>query len=269
MDELAARIARVPGVVGVMLGGSRARGTHRADSDWDLGVYYRGAPDLAALEALATEVTGGPVEVHGPGAWGAWVNGGAWLVLPDGRQVDWILRDVDRVRRVWQECRAGRFEIGVQTGHPLGFWSPAYPGEVALGRVLADDGGELAQLKEEAQDYPEPLRAALTGTAVWDAGFSLAMAGKSSPAGDVLHAALCLSRAVGGLVQALHAHHRVWCLNEKGALAAATALPGTPSGFADRAGALLARPGATAEKLRATLASAEHLVAEVRGVVSD
>ena len=152
MDEIAAKVAQVPGVVGVMLGGSRARGTHRPDSDWDLGVYYRGEPDLAALEALAVEVTGGPVEVYGPGAWGAWVNGGAWLVLPDGSHVDWILRDVDRVRRVWQECREGRFEIGAQAGHPLGFWSPAYPGEAALGRVLADTDGELARLRNETRD---------------------------------------------------------------------------------------------------------------------
>ncbi|BCK67311.1 hypothetical protein Srufu_012640 [Streptomyces libani subsp. rufus] len=266
MDAIAAKIAQVPGIVGVMLGGSRARGTHRPDSDWDLGVYYRGAPDLAALEALAAEVTGGPVEVFGPGSWGPWVNGGAWLELPDGRQVDWILRDVDRVRQVWEECRAGRFEIGVQAGHPLGFWSPAYPGEAALGRVLADPGGELARLRQETQDYPEPLRKALTGGAVWDAGFCVAMAGKSYAARDVLHSALCLSRAVGYLVQALHAHHRTWCLNEKGALAAAAALPDTPPGFAARATALLGGLGRTEEELGRSLTAAEELVAEVRGV---
>ncbi|MGW2407525.1 nucleotidyltransferase domain-containing protein [Streptomyces sp. NPDC001739] len=268
MEEIATRIAQVPGVVGVMLGGSRARGTHRADSDWDLGVYYRGEPDLTALEALAAEVTGGPVEVFGPGAWGPWVNGGAWLVLPDGRHVDWILRDLDRVRRVWEDCRAGRFETGMQAGHPLGFWSPAYPGEVALGRVLADAGdGELAALKEETRAYPPALRASLTGTAVWDAGFSVAMAGKSSAAQDVLHAALCLSRAVGQLVQALYAHHGAWCLNEKGALAAAAALPDTPPDFAPRATALLARLGRTEDELRGSLAEAERLVDAVRGVV--
>ena len=267
MEDMALGLAHVPGVVGVMLGGSRARGTHRPDSDWDLGVYYRGEPDLRALESLAAEVTGGPVEVYAPGAWGPWVNGGAWLVTPDGRHVDWILRDADRVRRVWEECRAGRFEIGVQAGHPLGFWSPAYPGEVALGQVLTDTGGELAHLKAEAQDYPEPLRETLTGAAVWDAGFSVAMAGKSCAARDVLHAALCLSRAVGGLVQALHAHHRVWCLNEKGALAAAAALPATPPGLAGRAAALLGRLGGTEGELRQSLAEAERLVAEVRRVV--
>ncbi|MEU9122276.1 nucleotidyltransferase domain-containing protein [Streptomyces sp. NPDC048506] len=268
VEGIAAGIAQVPGVVGVMLGGSRARGTHRADSDWDLGIYYRGEPAVAALAALAAEVVGEPVEVYGPGAWGPWVNGGAWLVLPDGRHVDWILRDVDRVRRVWQECCAGRFEIGVQAGHPLGFWSPAYPGEVALGRVLADVDGELAGLQEAARDYPEALRTALTGAAVWDAGFSVALAGKSYTARDVLHAALCLSRAVGYLVQALHAHHGVWCLNEKGALAAAGAMSRSLSGFADRATALLARLGRTEGELGRSLTDAEALVAEVRAVVA-
>ncbi|ARF58261.1 DUF4037 domain-containing protein [Streptomyces gilvosporeus] len=267
VEEIAARIGRVPGVVGVMLGGSRARGTQRPDSDWDLGVYYRGEPDLPALKALAAEVTGGPVEVYGPGAWGAWVNGGAWLVLPDGSHVDWILRDVDRVRRTADACREGRFETGMQAGHPLGFWSPAYPGEVALGRVLADPDGELARLKEETRHYPEALRKSLPAGALWDAGFSATMAGKSYASGDVLHASLCLSRTVGDLVQALHAHHGSWCLNEKGALAAAAALPGTPVDFGPRATALLGRLGCTAEELRRSLTEAERLVEEVRATV--
>ncbi|MHB6910608.1 nucleotidyltransferase domain-containing protein [Streptomyces sp. DB-54] len=267
MEEIAARVTRVPGVVGVMLGGSRARGTNRPDSDWDLGIYYRGAPDLRALEALAVDVTGGPVEIHPPGAWGPWVNGGAWLVLPDGSQVDWIFRDVDRVRQVWEDCRAGRFETGMQAGHPLGFWSPVYPGEVALGRILAEGTGELARLKEETRSYPEPLREALTGAAVWDAGFSVAMAAKSSASADVLYASLCLSRAMGALVQALHAHHRVWCLNEKGALATAATLPRTPPGFAPRAVALLGELGDTEARLRHSITVAEDLVTEVREVV--
>ncbi|WP_043267380.1 nucleotidyltransferase domain-containing protein [Streptomyces sp. CT34] len=267
MNENATRIAQVPGVVGVMLGGSRARGTNRPDSDWDLGVYYRGELDLPALERLAAEVTGRPVEIFPPGAWGPWVNGGAWLVMPDGSHVDWIFRDIDRVRRVWEDCRAGRFETGIQAGHPLGFWSPAYPGEVALGRVLADDTGELARLKEETQNYPEALRKELTGAAVWDAGFSVAMAAKSSSTADVLYPSLCLSRAVGALVQSLHAHHGVWCLNEKGALAAAAALPQTPPDFGPRASTLLGELGCTKDELRHSLTVAEQLVAEVREVV--
>jgi predicted nucleotidyltransferase len=56
----AARLIAVPGVVGVALGGSRARGTHRPDSDCDLGVYYAGALDVAALRTLARQVADRP-----------------------------------------------------------------------------------------------------------------------------------------------------------------------------------------------------------------
>ncbi|MFJ2674345.1 nucleotidyltransferase domain-containing protein [Streptomyces sp. NPDC087525] len=289
IEAMATRLMSVRGVRAVALGGSRARGTHRPDSDWDLGVYYRGEPDVAALAALAAEVTGSPVEVAGPGGWGPWVNGGAWLSV-DGVAVDWILRDLDRVERVWAECREGRFEIGTQPGHPLGFWSPAYAGEVALCRVLADAEGELTALRAAARRYPEPLRTALTG-AVWEADFSVAAARKAAGsggtrtgaearagagvgvahgtgigtggagAGDALYVSLCLSRAFGILVQALLAHHRVWCLNEKGALATAAALPHTPPDFAHRVAAALRALDAPAVEAAGTL------VRDVRAVL--
>lgn len=259
IEAMADRLTALPGIRAVVLGGSRARGTHRPDSDWDLGLYYRGAPDLAALTALACRVQGSPVEVAGPGGWGPWVNGGAWLRV-DGTPVDWILRDLDRVETVWSDCREGRYEVGVQPGHPLGFWSPAYPGEVALGHVLSDSHGELTRLQQETLDYPEPLRTALA-EAAWEADFSVASARKSAPSGDRLHVSLCLSRAFGILTQSLHAHHRTWCLNEKGALAAAAALPDTPADFAERAG----------EALRgldtAAVETAAEVVSDVRAVL--
>lgn len=53
-------LVQVQGVVGVMLGGSRARDDFAPDSDYDLGLYYRpplGVPDFA----YAGEVTLGVV----------------------------------------------------------------------------------------------------------------------------------------------------------------------------------------------------------------
>jgi hypothetical protein len=265
LDVMAARLAQVPGVVGVLLGGSRARGEHTPDSDWDLGVYYRGAPDLGELGALAGRCAGEPVEVTAPGGWGPWVDGGAWLRV-DGVAVDWILRDVDRVGRVLADCATGTYEVGSQPGHPLGFWSPCYAGEVALGRVLADPGKELTELQSRAAEYPEPLRAALVG-ASWEAEFLVSNAAKGARRGDALFVSLSLSRAVGVLVQSLYAWHRRWCLNEKGALAVAEALPGTPAGFGVRARALLAAPGATPDELSATVAVASELVTDVRAAL--
>ncbi|AXG78125.1 DUF4037 domain-containing protein [Streptomyces paludis] len=256
IENMAHRLAEVPGVVGVMLGGSRARGEQRADSDWDLGVYYRDTPDLGALRALA----GPGVEVAGPGGWGPWVNGGAWLRV-DGVAVDWILRDLDRVERVWADCREGRYEVGTQPGHPLGFWSPCYAGEVALGDVLADPSGELTDLRRRTTAYPEPLREALMAGA-WEAEFLVAAAMKGAHRSDTLFVSLCLSRAVGVLVQSLYAEDRRWCLNEKGALAVAATLPSAPPDFGPRVRRLLGAPGESAEALTATVASARVLTEE-------
>ena len=262
LDGMAMALVRVGGVVAVSLGGSRARGEHRPDSDWDIGVYYREPLDVAALEALAAELTGGPVPVAAPGGWGPWVNGGAWLLVGGGH-VDWILRDLDRVRRVWADCQAGRYEVGYQNGHPLGFWSPGYAGEVALGRVLADPGGELTALRSQAATYPEPLRAALMRV-TGQAEFTVRQAVKPAARGDVLYVSLCLSRAVGLLVQALFAADRRWCLNEKGALDVAARLPSAPPAFADRARALLGSPGTTPATLAAAVTAAATLTTQTR-----
>ncbi|MQY12575.1 hypothetical protein SRB5_27110 [Streptomyces sp. RB5] len=238
INAIADQLTRVDGVVAVLLGGSRARGTHRPDSDWDLGVYYRGDLDTDALRRLAADLTGAPVEVAGPGGWGPWVDGGAWLTTPEGEAVDWILRDTDRVHAVWRDCREGRYEIGVQPGHPLGFFSPVYAGEVALGQVLADPSDELTDLRAQTTAYPQALGKALYEGALWEAGFCLDIAAKAPH--DALYVHLCLARCVGLLTQALHARAGRWCLNEKGALTAAADLPGAPADFADRATRALA-----------------------------
>ncbi|HEX8131829.1 MAG TPA: nucleotidyltransferase domain-containing protein, partial [Actinomycetes bacterium] len=62
---VAERAAAVPGVVAVGLGGSRAQGLHRPDSDWDFGLYYRGRLDPDDVRAL-----GWPGTVFAPGEWG-------------------------------------------------------------------------------------------------------------------------------------------------------------------------------------------------------
>jgi predicted nucleotidyltransferase len=69
---MADALVRVPGLEAVVLGGSRARGTHHDGSDVDLGLYYR-AEDLDH-DALTRETGAfsdtGRVEVAGPGGWG-------------------------------------------------------------------------------------------------------------------------------------------------------------------------------------------------------
>jgi len=263
---LAEPLLEVGGVVGVLLGGSRARGTHHPDSDVDLGVYYRPPLDVDGLAALARELAGPDATVTQPGDWGPWVDGGAWLSV-DGVAVDWVYRDVDRVATAWRNAQDGRVTWQAQVGHPLGVLDVWYAAEIALGVVLADPTGELTRLRTAAGRYPEALAATLVAR-LPEAGFTLAIARKAIHRGDVTYVAGCLFRALGVCAHALHAHARRWVTNEKGLITAADALPGAPTGFAARAHGLLAEVGSTPEQLAATLDVAAALVAEVERAVS-
>jgi predicted nucleotidyltransferase len=60
VEHLAARLAAIPGVVAVTLGGSRATNTAVEGSDWDFGLYYRGRLERAGLHAVQDRL--GPPE---------------------------------------------------------------------------------------------------------------------------------------------------------------------------------------------------------------
>ena len=262
LAALAARLTAVPGVVGVTLGGSRARGEAHVDSDVDLGLYYRPGLDLTALGALAREVAGPEATVTAPGGWGPWVDGGAWLSIA-GIAVDWIYRNVDRVRASWAAAQRGAVDFHVQVGHPLGVTGFAYAGEIALARVLADPTGELAALHQQTQVYPPALREALVQR-LWEADFLLSGAAKVIERGDATYVAGCAFRVVGLCAHALCAHAGRWLINEKGAIASTGRLPGAPSGFEQRAHHLLGHLGTTTTELRASLHAARALVDGVR-----
>jgi len=190
--------------------------------------------------------------------------GGGWLAIA-GQRVDWIYRDLDRVHRVRADCQQGRYEIGVQAGHPLGFYSHAYAGEVALCRVLADPSGEVGELQH--REYPEPLARALVD-GLWEADFAVRLASYGASGADPTYAAGCLFRAVGVACQAMHGHARRWLVNEKGMVASAAQLPGAPEGFAERAHRLFGVLGKEGAEVARTVRDATDLIDDVRRMIS-
>lgn len=135
LSATADRLAALPAVEAVALGGSRAQGTHTAGSDWDLAVYYRGAFDPADLRSVGWEG-----EVSEIGGWGGGVfNGGAWLTI-DGRKVDVHYRDLDVVEHELAEAKAGRFRVEPLLFHLAGIPSYLVVAELAVNQVLR---GEL------------------------------------------------------------------------------------------------------------------------------
>lgn len=253
LRALALALTRVDGIEAVALGGSRARGTHRPDSDVDLALYYdRERLDIEGLRSLARELTGEKVDVAAPGGWGPWVDGGAWLDV-GGTPVDWILRDVDRVREQRDRAVRGEFAFHHQPGHPLGFLDVSYVGEAVTCRPLVDPGGLIPELRSGVVPYPEPLRAAMIANR-WQAGFLLDAAGKGAGRRDVAYVALCCSTAAMVCAHAWHAAARVWVLNEKDLVPGVTRLDLDTGTFVEDAEAALRHLGADEGSLRSAIA---------------
>jgi predicted nucleotidyltransferase len=238
--DLADRVAALPGVVAVALGGSRATGTERPDSDWDLGVYYRGAE--RELDPGDVRRLGHPGYVSELGEWGPIINGGAWLTV-DSTPVDLLFRDLDRVEAHLADALEGRFEVLSQNGYLVGAPTYILVGELAVCVPLA---GSLSR-----PAFPPPLAAAAPERWRGRAAVSLTFAGIHARAADAVACAGMPAAAVLCAAHARLAERREWALNEKR--------------LVERAGlgeaqASLARPGATRAELTATVAAIGEVI---------
>ena len=286
LDRITAALTPVGGVTAIVLGGSRGRGVHHAQSDYDIGIYYDGALDVAALERAAqalndpgvsrTYLSGEadrrpPTQSASPlmtqlGGWGPWVNGGGWLTV-GGEAVDILYRDAARVTGVIADCRDGRFECVYHVGHPHGFISTMYAGEIATARVLHDPKGFATAAKASLDPYPEALRAALIARFSDEARFFLAVAQKAAAKGDVTYVAGCAFRAASCLLQVLFAINREWLINEKGALALAAKFPRAPKDLRLNLEAAFAELAAGPQGLISALGAIGELLDETAALV--
>jgi predicted nucleotidyltransferase len=203
VDRVAERLGALPRVQAVSLGGSRAQGTHRPDSDWDLAIYYRGEFDPQTLRDV-----GWPGEVSEIGGWGGGVfNGGAWLEI-EGRRVDVHYRDLGTLDHEIAEANAGRFRIEPLLFHLAGIPSYLVVGELAINRVLH---GQLPR-----PSYPAALRE--NAPKVWwdtaEMVFTYARI-NHAPYGRLTQCTGLLAQAASQTAHAVLASRGEWVTNEK------------------------------------------------------
>lgn len=199
LEPLLDDLERAEGARAIVLGGSRAEGNDDAESDWDLGVYYRGELDLRPLARWG--------EFHPPGSWGRIMNGGAWLTV-GGLKVDVLLRDLDVVERLSDDARRGEFAVDALLGYVAGVPTYSLLAEWSVARVLrgslADAGPFPSRLGEVAPDRWRFCRR-----------FTLEHARSRARRGDRVGA---VGQAAKAVIEEAHARlceQRRWVLNEK------------------------------------------------------
>jgi predicted nucleotidyltransferase len=246
LERIVPRLAEVPGVVAVVLGGSRSRGTAIPTSDYDIGLYFGGDTPLDTRRLLETvrDLVDDPAaaEVTAVGGWGPRIVGGGWLTIA-GRKVDLLYRGVEPVREVIAECCAGRIRMDYQPGHPHGFCSATWMGEVALCRPLHDQHSVIGELKASTSPYPDKLRDALLRAFLWEVQFSIENGEIAIARGEQTHIAGCVYRALCCIGQVLFALNSRYLINEKGALAEAAGFLSTLSCLPDRTAGIWAAIG--------------------------
>jgi predicted nucleotidyltransferase len=262
--DIVQHVRPVAGVEAMVLGGSRARGTHQPSSDVDLCFYYEpGRPlDLDHLGRLAAELDDehGPDVLTGIGGWGPWINGGGWLTVGSW-PVDFLYRGLGRVRAVIAACQAGQVKVAYQPGHPHAFVSSIYVGQVALCRPLWDPRRTVGALQDQTRPYPAGLKRAVIQRFAWEIKFALQTGHESVAHGDVAYAAGFCFRSIACLLQSLFALNKEYWLNEKGAVDLADTFPLRPPqlrGRVEAAFAGLASATQSIERALAELEAVEH-----------
>ena len=255
-ERVAVRLRNVAGVEAVALGGSWSRGSARVDSDIDLGLAYSGdLPfSIAELSDAARELDDRQSDnlMTPIGAWGPGVNGGGWLLI-EGNHVDFLYRDLNRVREIVGRCVAGDLDAMYQLGHPMGFQNQIWVGETHFCRPIFDRSGKLGQLKTLVAAYPEKMRSALVRKHLFDSAFCLEIADKPAARGDVAYVAQCLASATGFMTLVLYALNRRFYMNEKGAFLESAGFEIRPPQFHRHVGEILGAIGKDAAALSASL----------------
>jgi hypothetical protein len=112
-----------------------------------------------------------------------------------------------------------------QPGHPHGFCSAIWMGEIALCKALHDPGGIITALKAKTVPYPAPLGDALIRRFAWEILFGIENGELAAARDEQTHVAGCAYRALACAAQVLFALNGRYLINEKGALAEAATFP--------------------------------------------
>jgi hypothetical protein len=261
LEYLVDQLRRTPGVAAVVLGGSYASGMHHPASDMDIGLYYLSAHpfSIGDIRRIAENISADEEPtVTGFYEWGAWVNGGAWIHVPQGK-VDFLYRNLDQVQRTIAEAKQGVYQHDYDQQPAHGFFSVIYLAETQICIPLHDPDLLITSLKREVEVYPPKLKAKIISDSLWSAEFTLLHARGFSALGDIYNTVGCLIRVSSNLTQALFALNERYFIRDKKVLEVVAGFHHLPTGYIAQINRILACPGSTAQELTETVRDLEQV----------
>jgi hypothetical protein len=263
-------IKQINGVRALVLGGSRARGSHNINSDIDIGIYYDSSIglDISGIQQAATIIddAGRDNLVTPIGGWGPWINGGGWLSV-NHYPVDFLYRDLNKVSTVMEQCLSGVITIDYQPGHPHGFINSIYFSEIALCKVLWDPSGIIGEMKASTIPYPPEVKKAIIEKFFWEATFALDTGRKGIYKTDLAYIAGCCFRSLSCLNQVLFALNECYWMNEKGAVAIADSFSIAPKQYANKVNTILSLVTDDRDNLEKSLSLLRDLIHETESLI--
>jgi hypothetical protein len=272
IDAIVDAFRGVPHLSAIALGGSHARGTHRPDSDLDIGLYYRAerpfSIETAKRIARRFAAAGTDPVVTSFHEWGPWVNGGAWI-YNDVCKVDLLYRDLDQLETTIREAEAGICRHDFDQQPPFGFRNVIYLGELACCIPLNDPGGVVTRLKASIAKYPQALKRSIISDSLWAAEFSFLFARDFAMRCDVTNAVGCMTRIAHYLVQTVFALNETYFINDKSAASTIDGFGRAPAHFNATLESILANPGAGLAMLTTSLDRLYQLFVEMTLLAGD
>lgn len=272
IKDITEKLEGANGVVGIVLGGSRARGNNRSSSDIDIGIYYDESKgfNVQEISKIAAIIDDEHREdlVTPLGGWGPWVNAGGWLIV-GGYHVDLILRNIKRVKEVIDDCLEGIISTNYHAGHPHAYLNVMYMGEISICRILSDPTDQIAELKEKAIPYPKKLQDAIIEYFMFEAKFSLMFANNNADKDDISYVSGCCFRAISCLNQALFAGNEEYCINEKKAVAIINNFNIKPRDYKKRIDSIVTLISVDRDKTKEAVNMLSSLVSETENLISN
>lgn len=79
--------------------------------------------------------------------------------------------------QVIDDCLSGKVSAHYQTGHSHAYLNVMYMGEVSVCKILVDPMGKISEFKSRTKPYPQTLKDAIVQYFMFEASFSLMLAG--------------------------------------------------------------------------------------------